>query len=155
VTSTEKKVAQMIQADLNLSSRPFLDIGNSLGASEEQIISIIDRMKHQGVIRKIGAIIHHRKAGYERNFMVVWAIAEKDMDRIGRQITIFPEISHCYERKPPFLGRYSLFTMIHLKPGQTNIEPILTKLSEAASAAEYLVLASIEEFKKSSMEYFA
>lgn len=155
MTSSEKKVAQMIQGDLNLSSRPFLDIGNSLGMSEEQIISIIDKMKHQGVIRKIGAIVYHRKAGYERNFMVVWAVTEKDMDRIGRQIASFPEVSHCYERKPSFLGRYGLFTMIHLKPHQADIEQTLTRLSEATGATEYLALASIEEFKKGSMEYFS
>ena len=65
----------------------------------------------------------------------------------------FPEITHCYERSPVFEGKYNLFSMIHLH--HPDIEEKIEAISAATGIHSYLILTSEEEFKKSSMEYFA
>ena len=75
-------------------------------------------LAQQGVIRKFGAILRHQRAGITRNAMVIWAVPPDRTEEAGGVFASFREITHCYERRPPFEGRYNLFTMIHTAEGQ-------------------------------------
>ena len=154
LTDIEKKIARMIQGDIDLSLRPFLDMGSRIGIGEKDGIEMINGMIHRGVIRKFGAILRHKKAGYERNFMIIWAVPAKQVEEVGNRMAAIPEITHCYERTPPFLGRFNLFTMVHLKADGKD-DDFLKMLSNTAGSADRLVLSSTEEFKKISMGYFS
>ena len=110
-------------------------------------------MRERGLIRKFGAVVRHREAGFTGNAMVVWAVPEDRCEQVGQVLSSFPEITHCYERSPAFEGKYNLFSMIHLR--QQDIEEKIEAISAATGIQDYLILTSEEEFKKSSMEYFA
>lgn len=153
LTNLELNVARMIQGDIDLSHRPFLVIGDSIGTHEDDIITTVKGMISNGFIRKFGAILRHREAGYERNFMIIWAVPAKQVEEVGNRMAAIPEITHCYERTPPFLGLFNLFTMVHLKANEKD-DDFLNMLSDTAGSVDRLVLASTEEFKKVSMGYF-
>lgn len=144
----------MIQGDIDLSLQPFLDMGTRIGIGEKDTIETIDGMIRRGVIRKFGAILRHKEAGYERNFMIIWAVPAKQVEEVGNRMAAIPQITHCYERTPPFLGRFNLFTMVHLKANGED-DDFLNMLSNTSGLEDRLVLASTEEFKKISMEYFS
>jgi siroheme decarboxylase len=146
------KLLRQLQGDLPVEKRPFHSIGSRAGMSEEAVLDTIGAMQQQGVIRKIGAILRHQRAGITRNAMVIWAVPGEKTERIGTMFSAFKEITHCYERRPPFQGRYNLFTMIHA--GEGKLEGVIAKISKQAGISDYQVLLSEEEFKKSSMEYF-
>lgn len=149
----ERKVCSIIQGDIPLTSRPFLEIGEKVGRTESEVIKIIEDLKEKGIIRKFGAVLGHRKAGFKANGMVVWNVPEEDRERIGKIMASFKEVTHCYER-PTFDGwRYSLFTMVHGKTREECIR-IAERISEATGVKDYRVLFSTREFKKKSMEYF-
>lgn len=152
LSKQEKKIAQAIQGDLPLDRRPFKDMGNSTGLTEEEILKSIADLMEKGIIRKFGAIIRHQKAGYTENAMVVWAVPEGRCEAAGNILASFPEITHCYERTPPFEGKYAIFTMVHFRSGENDA--VIQKLSDAAGIKDFKVLTSVEEYKKSSMEYF-
>ena len=154
LTAIEKKIARMIQGDIDLSLQPFLDMGTRIGIGEKDTIETIDGMIRRGVIRKFGAILRHKEAGYERNFMIIWAVPAKQVEEVGNRMAAIPQITHCYERTPPFLGRFNLFTMVHLKANGED-DDFLNMLSNTSGLEDRLVLASTEEFKKISMEYFS
>jgi uncharacterized protein YktA (UPF0223 family) len=84
--------------------------------------------------------------------MVVWAVPPDRTEEAGSVFASFPEITHCYERRPPFQGRYNLFTMIHA--GKSSLEELMARIASKAGVGDYQVLESLEEFKKSSMEYY-
>ena len=152
ISEKEKKIAQIIQRDLPLETRPFRELGNLTGMSEEEILKSIGDLMAKGIIRKFGAVIRHQKAGYTQNAMVVWAAPEGQREATGNVLASFPEITHCYERTPPFEGKYAIFTMVHFREGEG--ERVIRKLSEASGIRDFKVLTSEEEYKKSSMEYF-
>jgi DNA-binding Lrp family transcriptional regulator len=120
--------------------------------SEEAVLDTIGALVQQGVIRKIGAILRHQRAGITRNAMVIWAVPGERAEEAGAVFASCKEITHCYERRPPFQDRYNLFTMIHA--GEGRLEGVIAKISKQAGISDYRVLLSEEEFKKSSMEYF-
>jgi DNA-binding Lrp family transcriptional regulator len=152
ISRDEIKIARLIQGDLPLDSRPFRDLGNLTGLTEEEVIKSVGDLMAKGIIRKFGAIIRHQKAGYTENAMVVWAVPEDQREAAGNILASFPEITHCYERTPPFEGKYAIFTMVHFREGEG--ERVIRKLSEASGIRDFKVLTSEEEYKKSSMEYF-
>jgi DNA-binding Lrp family transcriptional regulator len=84
--------------------------------------------------------------------MVIWAVPPDKCESVGNTLASFSEITHCYERVPPFEGKYNIFTMIHFK--KENQESIIKRLSRAAGIKDFRVLTSEEEYKKNSMEYF-
>ncbi len=148
----QRAVARELQGDIPVASRPYREIAEKIGMTEAEVISIVTDLLNGGAIRKIGAIVRHRQAGYLHNVMVVWAVPENRIEEIGRKFSAFPEVTHCYERKPLFDGRYSLFTMVHLHKKED--ESLLQRMSELSGITDFNVLESIEEFKKKSMEYF-
>jgi DNA-binding Lrp family transcriptional regulator len=149
----EKKIVNLIQNDIPLAKSPFKSIGEQAELSEEKVLAIIGRLIERGIVRKFGAILRHQKAGFTRNAMIVWAAPQEKIDAAGRALASFREVTHCYERTPPFAEKYTLFSMVHCREGEQKV--ILKKLSVAAGIKDFKILTSEEEYKKISMEYCA
>jgi DNA-binding Lrp family transcriptional regulator len=143
---------KQMQGDLPAEKRPFRAIASQAGTSEKRVLDTLRSLIQQGRIRKFGALLRHQKAGVTRNAMVVWAVPPERAEEAGRVFASFREITHCYERRPPFQGRYNLFTMIHT--GKGALEELIGTISSKAGIGDYQVLESLEEFKKISMEYY-
>ncbi len=152
LSKTEIKIAQQIQGDIPLVKRPFRRIGKKIGISEEDVVAGIKGLMKRGIIRKFGATLRHHRVGFTNNIMVIWAVPEQQCEETGRTFASFEEISHCYERTPPFEEKYNIYTMIHLK--ENKQEELIEKLIAATGIKDFKVLLTEEEFKKSSMEYF-
>jgi DNA-binding Lrp family transcriptional regulator len=152
LTETEKKISRLIQQDIDLEKRPFKDIAEKLGTSEEEVLATVHGLMTKGVIRKFGAILRHQKAGFSHNAMVIWTVPQERIEFTGQTLASFKEVTHCYERTPPFAGKYNVFTMVHF--GEGNQESVIQKLSQKTGIKDFKVLTSEEEYKKSSMEYF-
>lgn len=148
----ESAVARRLQGSIPLAERPFQKIAEEIGLTEAEVLAIAGGLRARGIIRKFGAIVRHQLAGYTHNVMVVWAVPPEQLDDVGKRLALFPEITHCYERIPAFEGRYTLFTMVHLR--QDADRNLLGKIAAAAGGLDYKLLRSIQEFKKVSMEYF-
>ena len=121
----EKKISRLIQQDIILEKRPFKYIAEKVGASEEQVLATIHGLMTKGVIRKFGAILRHQKAGFSHNAMVIWAVSQDRVEIAGNTLAAFKEVTHCYERTPPFAGKYNVFTMVHF--GEGNQESVIAE----------------------------
>ncbi|PKN05653.1 MAG: Lrp/AsnC family transcriptional regulator [Deltaproteobacteria bacterium HGW-Deltaproteobacteria-9] len=153
LTDEERIIGRLIQRDLAMARRPYREIAGQTGMTEQDVLNVIRQMLARGLIRKFGAVVRHREAGFSANAMVVWAVPEDRREQVGQMLASFAEITHCYERSPAFEGKYNLFSMIHLR--NQDIEKIVEKIATVTGIQDYRILASEEEFKKSSMEYFA
>ncbi len=148
----EIELARVIQKDISTISRPFEKIAQQLGVTEADVIKSIKKFSRDGLIRKFGAILRHNKAGYKTNALIVWSVPIENTEKIGNLFSSFPYVSHCYERKPSLKNKYNLFTMIH---SQTeDIDSLVRELSSSSKINDFLILKSIEEYKKTSPEYF-
>jgi siroheme decarboxylase len=152
LTLEEKEILQALQGDIPLTSHPFAALGTGLNLSDDDVIQIIRRLADRGILRKFGAILRHRQAGFTQNAMVVWSVPEQRVESAGEILASFPEVSHCYERTPPFEGKYNIFTMVHHKTAA--IPASVHNMAKAANLDDYQILTSETEYKKSSMIYF-
>lgn len=153
LTELEKKIIASIQNDIALTERPYLEISERLGISEQMLLQMLKGLCDKGVIRRFGATIRHQKSGFEANAMVAWKVEEDRVDEVGELMASFREVSHCYRRNPTDEWPYNLYTMIHGND-EASCRDTACKLSEKASVNSYSLLFSRRELKKTSMEYF-
>jgi DNA-binding Lrp family transcriptional regulator len=151
-TLQEKKAARILQSDIPLTVKPFAAIAEACGLSSDELLNWMKGLSQAGILRKFGAILRHQKAGYHRNALVMWAFPEKSVENAGRLYAALPYISHCYERKPAFQNKYNLFTMLHTQ--EDAIESLIGQMSQTTKCSDFLILESLQEYKKTSPEYF-
>lgn len=148
----KRRLAGLIQGSLPLERRPFRFLAERAGLAEEEILSGIGEWKREGIVRKFGAVLRHREAGFGENAMVLWAVSPDRREEAGRVFASFPEVSHCYERMPAFEGRYVLYTMVHGRG--RPLEEIVSEMARRAGIGDFRILKTVREFKKTSMRYF-
>jgi DNA-binding Lrp family transcriptional regulator len=153
IDSVDKKVISLIQGDLPLNPEPFAVMAEEIGISEEEFLQRISDLKKRGVIRRFGATLRHQEAGFSSNAMVAWAVPDARIEKTGKVLARFREVTHCYQRKPQKDWQYNLYTMIH-GSNPDECYRIAERMSRAAKVEDYLLLFSKKEFKKTSMEYF-
>jgi len=148
----ELSVAQIVQKDIEITSRPFEKIAEKLRLPQAQIINMIKYFCSQGLMRKFGAILRHQKAGFGKNALIIWSVPELQTNETGEAFASLPFVSHCYERSPAFAGRYNLFTMVHSR--DKDIPALASSMSFLSGIDDFMILKSLQEYKKSSPEYF-
>ena len=153
LTKLEKMILASIQGDIPITERPYLEMAEQLGISEDTFLEKLKELCDRGVIRRFGATIRHQKSGFKANAMVAWKVDEKRIIEVGKKMASFKQVSHCYRRNPNSDWPYNLYTMIHARDEESCIETA-RKMSEATSVDTYTLLFSREELKKTSMRYF-
>lgn len=151
---TDRKILQLIQGDIPIKSRPYEELAANIGSSEAEIVSRLTRMKKDGIIRRFGAVLRHHKAGFTVNAMVAWKVDDVQGEEAGRVMAGFKAVSHCYLRDVhPEFG-YSLFSMIHVK-SEEQLELVINDICQSTGIKDYLIIKSLKELKKESMQYFS
>ncbi len=146
------RVIKELQGDLPAVPRPYLLVAERTGVSEEEVISVLNGLREKGMLKRVGAVLRHQKVGYDANAMVVWKVAEEDMDRVGNLMAASPQVSHCYWRETPAGWPYNLFTMVHAR-SREELQAVIMELSRLSGIDEYRVIESVRELKKTSVQY--
>ncbi len=153
LSDTERIVANEVQRQLPLVKRPFDRMAANAGMCVDDFLAGCRSLKERGLIRRFGASIEQRNAGFTSNALVCWDVPGNRVDEAGRIMAGFKEITHCYERRTcPQWPRYNIFTMIH-GDSRENIEAILSLISAETGMSEYEVLPTVREFKKERLKY--
>jgi siroheme decarboxylase len=149
----DKKIISRLQGDIPLDREPFAAIAAEIGITEETLLQKLDQYLASGVMRRLGTILRHHKAGFNANAMVGWAVPNEQVEEVGTVMATFREASHVYLRPTYPDWPYNLFTMLHGKtPG--DLEQAAEEISAKTGITEYKMLYSTREFKKTSMKYF-
>lgn len=149
----EKKLVYLLSGDLGLSARPYLELAGRLGLAEEKVLEMVDDFQRRGLIRRLGAVVVHQRSGFKANAMVVWEIAESDLDRAGNDLAAMACVSHCYWRPAAGSWPYNLYTMVHAR-SRDELLATVGEMTAVSGAASWKVLESVRELKKTSLRYF-
>ncbi len=110
-------------------------------------------MQERRLLRRVAAILFHRRAGFSANGMGVWKVPDDQILEIGGQMATFRGISHCYQRPTYADWPYSVFTMAHGR-SKEECDAILDSIAEQTGITERSTLYSSTEFKKIRLLYF-
>jgi siroheme decarboxylase len=146
-------VIRALQGDMPVVEEPFAPAAAALGMSQERLLDHLARMQERGLLRRVAAILYHRRAGFSANGMGVWKVPDDQIFDIGCRMAAVRGISHCYQRPTYEDWPYSVFTMAHGR-SKEQCDAILDAIAEQTGIHERATLYSSTEFKKIRLLYF-
>jgi len=150
-TERGKAIVRALQADFPVTTAPYAELAAAAGVTEEELIGTVADWQKDGTIRRFGARLNHRKAGYTTNTLAAWKGG--DIDVWGGTFAELPEVSHCYRRATHPDWPWELYTMVHAR-SDDELSAILARMRNTAPGAESVLLKTLYELKKTSMRYF-
>jgi len=88
------------QQDLPLSPTPYLDIADSLGISEDDVLSVFKELQDKQFITRIGSVISPNQVGVSS--LMAMAIPTAQLQKVAAIVNQYPEVNHNYERENRF-----------------------------------------------------
>jgi DNA-binding Lrp family transcriptional regulator len=152
---TDVAVIRALQGPMEVADRPYDAAAQEVGASTDALLEHLSGMVERKLLRRVAAILYHRRAGFSANGMGVWRVPEDRILETGRRMASVRGISHCYQRPTYRDWPYSIFTMAHGR-SKEECDAILDRIADEHDlhGEDRAVLYSSTEFKKVRLLYF-
>jgi DNA-binding Lrp family transcriptional regulator len=134
-------------------AEPYAPAAATLGFPQERLLEHLRGMQERRLLRRVAAILYHRRAGFSANGMGVWKVPDERIAELGPQMAAVRGISHCYQRPTYPDWPYSVFTMAHGR-SKEECDAILDSIAAQTGITERATLYSSTEFKKIRLLYF-
>jgi DNA-binding Lrp family transcriptional regulator len=146
-------VIRATQGPMRAVEEPFAGAARELGMPVGSLLAHLEDMRERRALRRVAAILFHRRAGFSANGMGVWKVPEERIPELGPRMASFRGISHCYQRPTYPDWPYSVFTMAHGR-SKEECDAILDSIAADTGIEERRTLYSSTEFKKVRLLYF-
>jgi siroheme decarboxylase len=146
-------VIRALQGDMPIISEPYAPAAEQLGIPLEGLLAHLEGMQERRLLRRVAAILFHRRAGFSANGMGVWKVPDERIMELGPRMAAFRGISHCYQRPTYKDWPYSIFTMAHGR-SKDECDAILDSIADSTGIEDRATLYSSTEFKKIRLLYF-
>jgi siroheme decarboxylase len=146
-------VIRALQGDMPVVPEPYAPAAAELGISEQRLLEHLSGMQERGILRRVAAILYHRRAGFSANGMGVWKVPDEHIFDVGCRMASVRGVSHCYQRPTYADWPYSVFTMAHGR-SKDECDAVLDAIADMTGIHERATLYSSTEFKKIRLLYF-
>ena len=138
---TDRKVLNRIQSNFPITPRPFLTIADDLGLTENDVLDRVERLRKNGIIRRIGGNFVPEKLGYVSTLCAA-KVPEDKIDSFSEIVNRYAEVTHNYLRD----NTYNIwFTFI--APSMDDIEAKLNEIRKDSGVNDILNLPASSVFK--------
>ena len=148
-------VIRALQGPMEAVERPYDAAAAEVGLSVSDFLAHLEGMVERKLLRRVAAILFHRRAGFSANGMGVWKVPDADIVEVGAKMAAVRGISHCYERPTYEDWPYSVFTMAHGR-SKEECDAVLQSIADehGLHGEDRAILYSSTEFKKIRLRYF-
>ena len=148
-------VIRALQGPMAVTDRPYDAAAEQVGMPVDRFLEHLERMVERKLLRRVAAILFHRRAGFSANGMGVWRVPSDQVLEVGGKMAAVRGVSHCYQRPTYDDWPYSVFTMAHGRSKQ-ECDAVLDRIADehGLHGDDRAVLYSSTEFKKVRLHYF-
>lgn len=142
----DRAILNRLQSDFPISSRPFSDIANdpelkSFDLTEADVVARINRLKKNGIIRRIGGNFVPEKLGFTSTLCAA-NVPEDKIDSFSKTVNRYPGVTHNYQRN----NTYNIwFTFI--ARSSKEITKKLEEISAKTGVTDIINLPATNVFK--------
>jgi len=137
----DKKLLNEIQWVFPLVDRPYVEIAEKHGISEQNVMSRVATLKKMGLVRQINAIFDTRRLGY-KSALVAFSVKPDKLDSVANKINEHPGVSHNYERNHEF----NMWFTLAVPPG-SDMKEDLDRMAALDGVVKYRVLPTLKLYK--------
>jgi DNA-binding Lrp family transcriptional regulator len=148
-------VIKALQGPMKVAERPYDEAAAAVGVSTGKFVEHLQAMRERKLLRRVAAILYHRRAGFSANGMGVWRVPDDRILDLGGRMAAVRGISHCYQRPTYEDWPYSVFTMAHGR-SKEECDAILDSIADMTGlhGDDRATLYSSTEYKKIRLHYF-
>jgi len=122
---------------------PFKAVAEKLNTTEEEVLSLVQKLKDDKIIRQTSAIFDTKRLGYKSS-LVAFKVDEAKIDEAAEIINAHPGVSHNYLRNHD----YNIwFTMAVAPDSKLGLEKTIEILKERTGAEDAIILPTLKMFK--------
>jgi len=139
----ENELLFHMQNSFPMTQKPFEVIANELNITEETVLSMVQKLKDEKIIRQTSAIFDTKRLGYKSS-LVAFKVAEDKVDEAAAIINAHPGVSHNYLRNHD----YNIwFTMAVAPDSKIGLEKTIEILKHRTGALDAITLPTLKMFK--------
>lgn len=142
-----------LQEAFPIEPAPYARIAQRFGVDTDTLLARLTALRRDGVLRRIGASLHHLRAGYAANALLALDYGAPEADlAAGTALAEYPWLSHCYLRSVASctLSRawpYRLYAMIHAKSG-AELRERISVAGDTWGLRGMCAMGTVRELKK-------
>ena len=97
----DRNIVNLLQGGFPISERPYRQVAERLGLTEDQLIERIRRMLDEGLLTRFGPLYQVERLG-GAYALAAMKVPAQEIERVALAVNELPEVAHHYEREHPF-----------------------------------------------------
>jgi DNA-binding Lrp family transcriptional regulator len=139
LSSLDKGLINLLQRGLPVCERPFKQIAEELGSSEDEVIEHLNQLLASKVLSRFGPMFDAACLGGAFTLAAL-SVPESDFEKVTEQVNSFEQIAHNYRRD----HAYNMWFVVATE-SQTEIDQVIAKIEEKTQLT-VLNTPKLEEF---------
>ena len=141
MNETMKKLLLRVQQGMPISSRPYRDLGQETGLSENEVIAHLAKMRKSGLLKRVDFCIDTQKLGLVST-LVGCRIPKNNISRARKVLHAHGNVSHNYLRRHRLNMWFTLSAA-----SRKRLKSTLAKIKKELAAQELASLPTQEVYK--------
>jgi len=140
----ERKLLDEAQRAFPVCSRPYAELGDRVGCSEQEAYDAVHRLRESGTIRRIGGVFNSGALGYTSELVAMKVPAERIED-VASIVSEYHGVTHNYEREG---DEYNLWFTITAET-RRELDHIMVDIEKRTGVEDIMRLPARRVFKTS------
>jgi len=140
----ERKLLDEAQRAFPVCSRPYAELGDRVGCSEQEAYDAVHRLRESGTIRRIGGVFNSGALGYTSELVAMKVPAERIED-VASIVSEYHGVTHNYEREG---DEYNLWFTITAET-RRELDQIMVDIEKRTGVEDIMRLPARRVFKTS------
>jgi DNA-binding Lrp family transcriptional regulator len=137
----DKKLLNILQKEFPLEERPFLIVAQRCGISEDEALIRIQKMKDEGIIRRIGAVFDGAKLG-RASTLCAARVPEDKLENFVNIVNANKGVTHNYQRD----NEYNVWFTVSAATAE-ELEAFLADVKENTGVTDIQDMRAVRTFK--------
>lgn len=134
----DQEIVDRWQRDFPLVDRPYEVVGDSVGASEQEVLSRLQKLSESGALSRVGAVVRPNTVG--ASTLAALAVSPAELEAAARLVAAEPGVNHAYERE----HTYNLWFVV-TAADQNAVDATIARI-ESRTGRPVLVLPMLRDF---------
>src|SRR5690554_8153687 len=114
--TVDQQLINHYQRNLPVCERPYREMADTLGISEDEVISRLAVLQQQQVLSRVGPVFEHSQAGASP--LAAVAAPVEQIDPVAARVNSAPGVNHNYARE----HLYKLWVVVNAPGGEPGRE---------------------------------
>lgn len=138
---TDKKILNILQKEFPLTEQPFAIVAKKCGINEEEVLARVQKMKNDGIIRRIGAVFDSAKLGRVSTLCAA-RVPEDKIELFVKTVNANKNVTHNYRRD----DEYNIWFTVSAASAK-KLESFLDEVKEKTGVTDILDMRAVRTFK--------